>query len=151
MKTPDDLPLESHFAMTDYLHELRRQEKGVTVNAPKPATNPFALPTFEDTGIKTTPSASTKVQKIEYQEREAPAIAYVRSLGIDALVASQVAKELNVSVQLVRKLRKDEQFTAPSMEVPFGTNVIYLYTPEDVEELRAYVQRSRTPRARSKK
>jgi hypothetical protein len=150
MRTPDDLPLAAHLALTDYLHELRRQEIGVKpVNTPKPATNPFAVPVYEDTGLKTTPQASTKVKKIEYGEHEAPAIAYVRSLGIDAQVSSQVAEELGVSVQLVRKLRTSGDFKAPSLEVPFGKNKIFLYTPEDVEELRAYVQRSRTPRPRS--
>jgi len=149
VKTPD--PVAAHLAMTDYLHELRRQEKGARkVDNPKPTTNPFEVPVYQDTGIKTTPEASTKAKKITRVKGEAPAIAYVRSLGIDALVSSQVADEVGMSVQLVRKLRKNPAFKAPSMEVEYGQTIIYLYTPEDVEELRAYWNRTRTPRPRSR-
>lgn len=105
--------------------------------------DPFAVPEWRDTGITTAPTA-----KLKYGKGEAPAIAYVRSLGIDGLVASQVADEVGCSVQLIRKLQKDPDLNAPSLEVPYGKNKIYIYTRADVEEIRAYWNRQRSPRIR---
>lgn len=111
---------------------------------PPLVTNPFATPQWRDTGM-----SAGKTAKLKYSKGEAPAIAYVRSLGIDGLVASQVADEIGCSVQLIRKLQKDPSFKAPSVEVPYGKNKIYVYTPADVEELRSYWTRQRQPRARN--
>lgn len=133
--------------MLDYLYELRRQSEGVTPVSNKPLiSDPFQVPggAWKDT------QAETKVSKLKYAKGEAPAIAYVRSLGMDALVASQVADEINCSVQMVRKLQKDPGIKAPSYEVPYGKNKIYLYTHEDVEELRRYLLAQRQPRARER-
>jgi hypothetical protein len=110
----------------------------------KPATDPFKVPEprtpqYEDTGYP------NKVEKLHYEKGEAPAMAFVRSLGMDAKVASEVATELGVSTNLVRKWGKDPSLNAPTYEVPYGKNKIYLYTPEDVEELKAHINKQRTP------
>lgn len=101
-----------------------------------PITDPFATPQWQDTGITSKPVI--KPSKLRYEKGEAPAKAYIRSLGIDGLLASEVADEVGCSVQLIRKLQKDSAFKAPSLVTPYGKNKIYIYTPEDVEEIRQY-------------
>lgn len=131
--------------MLDYMYELRRQNLGVR---PVPKTkhgyisDPFAVPSTpvrEDTGIK------SEVTKLRRGKGEAPAMAYVRSLGMDAKVASEVATELGVSTNLVRKWINDPTINAPSYEVPYGKNKIYLFTSEDIQELRDHIHKQRTP------
>lgn len=145
--------MKARVAMLDYLFELRRQQRGVR---PVPSTSyiddPFKVPeqakplpeTRPDTGV------TSHVTKLRYAKGEAPAMAYVRSLGMDAKVASEVAEELQVSTNLVRKWVKDPAVKAPSYEVPYGKNKIYLFTPEDVDELRAFQARQRTPLPRQR-
>lgn len=128
--------------MVDYLYELKRQNEGVRPVNANFISDPFKVPEWHDTKVP------TRVEKLKYEKGEAPAIAYVRSLGMNALVASQVADEIGCSVQLVRKLQKDKRVKAPSFEVPYGRNKIYLYTPEDVEELRQHLTKQRVPRPR---
>jgi hypothetical protein len=144
--TPPDLPRQARIALYDNLYELRRQNRGVraTVKGKPPITDPFQVQPDarvhrEDTGYP------NKVEKLHYEKGEAPAMAYVRSLGMDAKVASEVAAELGVSTNLIRKWGKDPDIPAPSYEVPYGKNKIYLYTPEDVEALRAHQAKQRTP------
>lgn len=105
--------------------------------------DPFAVPALPETRPDT--GAESKVTKLRYAKGEAPAMAYVRSLGMNAQVASEVAEELGVSTNLVRKWVKDPAIKAPTYEVPYGRNKIYLFTPEDVEELRAIVAAQRSP------
>jgi hypothetical protein len=129
-------------ALVDYLHELRRQDEGVVMTGKPLVADPFQVPEYTDT------QAKTRVAKLKYGPGESPVIAYVRSLGMDALVASQVAVEVGCSVEMVRKLQKNPDLKAPSFEVPYGRNKIYLYTPEDVEEIRQHLLEQRKPRAR---
>lgn len=145
-----DLPAQARLAAVDYLAELRRQDEGVRqVGTSKvPITDPFSIPPgvttpeWNDTGV------TTGVTRLKYAKGEAPAKAYVRSLGIDGKLASEVADEVGCSVQLVRKLQKDPDIKAPSLFVPYGKNKIYIYTPEDVEEIRGYWRHQRQPRVR---
>lgn len=51
---------------------------------------------------------------------------------------SEVGLMLNVSNTTLRRLLKKEEITAPSKIVTRGGLRMYLYTPEDVEELRKY-------------
>jgi hypothetical protein len=130
--------------MLDYLFELKRQQRGVRTVSKQQSyiQDPFRVPelpeTRPDTGVE------SKVTKLRYTKGEAPATAYVRSLGMDAVVASEVAALLGVSTNLVRKWVKDPAVKAPTYEVPYGKNKIYLFTPEDVEELRDHLARQRT-------
>jgi hypothetical protein len=137
-----DLPLQAHLALVDYLSELRRLDRGVMARTDH-LIDPFKIP--EDTGIK------TNVTRIKYEGRVAPSKAFVRSLGMDALVASEVAEELNVSPIHIRRLIDHPDLDAPSYVVPYGKNHIYLYTPEDVEELRKFIAKQRGPQPRKKK
>lgn len=155
MASDPDLHIKAHRALIDLVYELRREAKGV--RAGPPVTDPFAVPDWgppKDTGIATSKTietksfAGTRPAKVTRNQGESTAEAYVRSLGIEALMTTQVAELLGVSPQLVRKWRNDDSVSAPSLEVPFGKNVIYLYTPEDVAELRRKLVGSRTPRPR---
>lgn len=85
-----------------------------------------------------------------------PVLVFVRNLarleGKTFYVASEVADQLDISVQAVRKYAKNRvcgEGKAPSYKARFGRKVaengedagieINLYTPEDVEALRAFL------------
>ena len=106
-------------------------------------TDPFRVPALPETRPDT--GAESRVTKLRYAKGESPAMAYVRSLGTNAKVASEVAEELGVSTNLVRKWVKDPEINAPTYEVPYGKNRIYLFTPEDVDELREHLAAQRSP------
>lgn len=71
--------------------------------------------------------------------RTSPVIEYVRSLGDEYLTTQEVADELGLSPNTIRKFAKDPDLRAPSYVAPFGKTVVRLYTPDDMEELRAYL------------
>ena len=77
-------------------------------------------------------------------------VTHDRPMGAQAIVSkldgvfytiSQVSEMLDIPVSTLRKwYRNVEELQAPSKQVKRGKMKIYLYTPEDVEELRAYRQ-----------
>lgn len=71
--------------------------------------------------------------------RTSPVIQYVRSLGKDYRTTQEVADELGLSPNTIRKFAKDPDLKAPSYVAPFGKTVVRLYTPEDLEELRRHL------------
>lgn len=56
---------------------------------------------------------------------------------------TETADILGVSVSTLRRLLKNEQLNAPSKEMRYGAIFVYLYTPEDVDEIRAYIENRR--------
>jgi len=69
-----------------------------------------------------------------------PAERHVRSLGCDFFMVSEVAEVLGISPATVRKLIPNDDLDAPSFWVRFGDKAqIYLYTAQDVQELRDYL------------
>lgn len=72
---------------------------------------------------------------------ESPIVTYVHSLGY--LTTGEVAEQLGVSKSFVRKLSKARVTQAPSYLVPFGDSNLSLYTEEDVEALRGYINSKR--------
>lgn len=70
--------------------------------------------------------------------RTPPVIAYVRNLG-DYFTSSEVAEQLDVSPGWVRKAARERWTQAPSWVAPYGRNHVYLFTSEDVEALRSYL------------
>lgn len=137
-----DLPGQARLALVDYLAELTRQTKGVKPmvkgNVPDPFQVPFQAP--EDTGIK-----GRAIPKIKNTKQLSPAKAFVAALGVDGKTMNEVATELGISRTYMLKLLEVESLKAPSLVAPFGTRKIYVYTPEDREELREYLARERTP------
>ena len=71
--------------------------------------------------------------------RTSPVTEYVRSLGNDYRTTQEVADVLGVSPNTVRKFAKDPDLKAPTYLAPFGKTVVYLYTTEDVDELKAHL------------
>lgn len=109
---------------------------------PDPLTPVFRPPGSEDTGI-----TSQVVPKLKDTQKIGPAQAYINSLGIGAKSQAQVARELGVSIVTVRKLMTVPELNAPSYIADWGKRQIYIYTPEDVAELRAYLAKQRSPAA----
>lgn len=74
--------------------------------------------------------------------KPSPVTNYVRSLGEDPdqyKTTHEVAKELGISTQFLRKMAKEKVTQAPSFVAPFGRLRVYLYTKDDIEELRQHL------------
>lgn len=141
-----DLPGQARLALVDYLAELTRTTKGVRPMAGKaPIADPFKVDFHppQDSGIK----SGHAIPKLKDTTKISPAIAAVRALGMGAKTAQEVATELGVSKNKIRALMGAPGVKAPSYVKPLGTKgrKVFIYTPEDVEELRAYLARERSP------
>lgn len=68
-----------------------------------------------------------------------PVIDYIRSLG-DYRSTGEVASILGKSEAWVRKAAAKRWTQAPSYVAPFGDTHVNLYTEEDVEALKAYIE-----------
>lgn len=136
-----DLPRQARLALADYLAELMRQTKGVRPMTKGAVPDPFKVEFHppEDTGIK-----GKAVPKLKDTKKVSPARAFVRALGMDAKSMNETADELGISRMQLRKLLDVPELNAPSYVAPFGERKIYIYTPEDREELRAYLARQRS-------
>ena len=75
-------------------------------------------------------------------ERLTPAEAYVRSLGEGFYMLSEVAEKAGVSPQTLRRLIKDphKKVKAPSFVGNLSSMEIYVFTEEDVAEVKAHYQ-----------
>ena len=74
--------------------------------------------------------------------RESPVIKHIKELG-DYYATSEVATELGVSAQLIRKIAKNRETQAPSFVAPFGRSHVNLYTKEDIEAIREYLNKDK--------
>lgn len=98
-------------------------------------------------GVRENTTKPSRRKKLDHKRkgkkgRTSPVVDYVRSLG-DFKVTSEVAEELGVSDGLVRKLAKKRVTQAPSKIAPFGETHVHLYTPGDIDALRAYLDENR--------
>jgi len=97
-------------------------------------------------GVRPNTAKPPRRKKLDHKRKgkpgRSPVIDYVRSLG-DYRATSEVAEELGISVGLVRKLAKKRVTQAPSKVAPFGDTHVHLYTPDDVEALRTYLESQR--------
>ena len=119
----DSLDAAAATEATEFLKELR----GVTPNQPGDA--------FKQ-GEKILVNKPRKVRDTSIS----PVTEYVRSLDGDYKTTQEVADELGVSAQLIRKWSRNPRPTqAPSFIAPFGKIKINLYTPEDIQSLRDYM------------
>lgn len=76
--------------------------------------------------------------------RESPVHRFVQQLrdssGVNYLTTSEVADEVGVSSQWVRKIQRQGLVKGvPSLITTFGKINIYLYTPEDVATIQRYL------------
>lgn len=58
----------------------------------------------------------------------------------------EAAPLVGVSPTTLRRLLSSDEVKAPSKELLLGQMVVYLYTPEDIEELREYYRTRRSSR-----
>ena len=83
-------------------------------------------------------------KEIRRNTRKAPATRMIEALPDGYLTARDVAEKFKVNIETIRRLarKKDasgrDQFKAPSKAAKSGDLVIWVYTPEDVEELAEY-------------
>lgn len=70
--------------------------------------------------------------------RLSPAARLVTSLDGDYYMISEVAKILGKSTQTIRRTMYENRVKAPSKQVRQGGMTVYLYSSEDIEELRGY-------------
>jgi hypothetical protein len=116
MKEPDDEELRR--AMDDLYGEL----KGVRLNTTR----------------------RKRRKKLDHERkgqkgRRSPVTDYVRSLG-DYLTTSEVAEAVGRSEGWVRKAAEKRWTQAPSYVAPFGDTHVNLYTKEDVQALKDYIE-----------
>jgi hypothetical protein len=98
-------------------------------------------------GVRVNTRRRHRRKKLEHERkgakgRRSPVIDYVRSLG-DYLTTHEVAAELGMSTQWVRKAAEKRWTQAPSYVAPFGETHVNLYTKEDVQALRDYLATNR--------
>lgn len=89
------------------------------------------------------PKEKTVVPPSEHVARETPVHRFVAQLrdrdGVDYKTIAEVAAELAVSHQWVRKIQRQGLLDVPSKITYLGKIRVYLYTPEDVEKVRRYL------------
>ena len=88
--------------------------------------------------------------------RKAPATRMIEALPDGFLTARQVAEHFEVNIETIRRLARakdsdgKERFKAPSKAAKSGELIIWVYTPEDVDELAEYFG-DRMPKRRGRK
>jgi hypothetical protein len=131
-------------ALVDLLAEFSRQDKGLRPmpkkKMPADPLTPIFSPPGEDTGI----SAPGHNPRLSATRKVGPARAFLDSLGIGAKSLKEVARELDVSPNTLRKLLEHPDLTAPSYTADWGSRTIYVYTPDDVQELRSFFAKQRS-------
>jgi hypothetical protein len=112
---------------------------------PKRPKNDPLTPLFRPAGSADTGAQPANVVPHLVDTRKlGPARAYLNSLGIGAKSQAEVARELDVSVNTLRKLLTNPDLNAPSYIADWGGRQIYIYTPDDVTELREYFTKHRS-------
>jgi hypothetical protein len=94
--------------------------------------------------------------EVKQRPRKAPATRMIEALPPGLLTARQVAEQFDVNIETIRRLARaknpdgNDRFTAPSKAAKSGELIIWVYTPEDVDELAEYFGK-RIPKTRGKK
>jgi len=82
--------------------------------------------------------------EVKRTTRKAPATRMIESLPPGHMTARQVAEKFDVNIETIRRLSRaktpdgKDKFHAPSKAVQAGELVIWVYTPDDVDELAEY-------------
>jgi transposase len=94
--------------------------------------------------------------EVKRHPKKAPATRMIESLPEGLLTARQVAEHFEVNVETIRRLARaknsegKDRFKAPSKAAKQGELVLWVYTPEDMEELAEYFGQ-RAPKTKAKK
>lgn len=78
------------------------------------------------------------VADVQAQSRTSPAQRIIESLDGDFKTMRQTAQEVGVHIETLRRLCRTDRVKAPSKATKSGKLVIYLFTPEDVQEVKDY-------------
>ena len=82
--------------------------------------------------------------EVKQRPRKAPATRMIEALPPGLLTARDVAEKFEVNIETIRRLARakdsdgNDRFTAPSKAAKSGELIIWVYTPEDVDELAEY-------------
>lgn len=82
--------------------------------------------------------------EVKQRPRKAPATRMIEALPPGLLTARDVAAKFEVNIETIRRLARakdsdgNDRFTAPSKAAKSGELIIWVYTPEDVDELAEY-------------
>jgi hypothetical protein len=82
--------------------------------------------------------------EVKQRPRKAPATRMIEALPPGLLTARDVAAKFDVNIETIRRLARaknadgSDRFTAPSKAAKSGELIIWVYTPEDVDELAEY-------------
>lgn len=94
---------------------------------------------------------------VKPQTRKAPATRIIESLPPEFKTTRQVAEYFEVNIETIRRLSKaknsdgTKRITGPSKATKSGGMVIWLYTPDDVEEIREYFEDRSIGKTRKRK
>lgn len=119
---------------TEYYYELRRRAAGLA----------------EEGGDTRVVTVAPNDGEIAGNRKGAlsPVHAFIKNLGGDFRtvqeVADEVSKQIGVhkSAGAIRNLSQRKRINAPSHKVKFGKGMVYLYTPEDVQEIVTFYKQS---------
>lgn len=95
--------------------------------------------------------------EVRRRPRKAPATRMIEQIPDGLLTAREVAERFGVNIETIRRLARAKdtegkpRFTAPSKAAKNGELVIWVYTPEDLEELAEYFGEHREPVKRGRK
>ena len=85
-----------------------------------------------------------EASSVERKTRKAPATRIIEQLPDGLMTARDVAERFDVNIETIRRLARAKgadgkpRFKAPSKAAKSGDLVIWVYTPEDIEELAEY-------------
>ena len=83
-------------------------------------------------------------QDVKRQPKKSPATRMIEQIPDGLLTARQVAERFEVNIETIRRLARAKdadgkaKFKAPSKAAKSGELIIWVYTPEDVDELAEY-------------
>lgn len=78
------------------------------------------------------------VGDVKAQTRTSPATRIIEALDGEYYTMRQTAEIVDVHIETLRRLCRTSRVKAPTKATTAGKLVIYLFTPEDVEEVRQY-------------
>jgi hypothetical protein len=78
------------------------------------------------------------VGDVKAETRTSPAQRIIDALPGKFYTMRQTAEMCGVHIETLRRLCRTDRVTAPSKATKSGKMVIYLFTPEDVEEVKDY-------------
>jgi hypothetical protein len=96
--------------------------------------------------------------EVKRRPKKAPATRMIEQIPEGLFTARQVAEKFGVNIETIRRLGRAKdangkpRFKAPSKAAKNGELIVWVYTPEDVEELAEYFgERPTTRRGRKKR